>query len=512
MDLARDPGVALVSPGWIALEVVAAILAYELVRGFVVRRVRAAAGASAVAFVRRHRIRLESARFIDRVWIREALAQDARIESAVARIAADGVRSIRELRAQVDAYVEEIAPFFSLAAYYRLGPLLAKRVVNFCFELVFAPGAFEAQLAKVPPEAVRVYVINHRANMDPLVLAYGLLRHVPMSYAVGEWALVWPLHTLFRAFGSYFVRRGEKDPLYHAVLERFVQLLAGQGAVTGFFPEGGLSRDGALRKARIGLLDYIVGLRVDHPDQDIAFMPVGLNYDRVLEDRILLRDKDGKPRRPTIGERLLAIGWGFVWLPRLVVANLLRVATRSHRKFGYAAITFGEPLLLSQWPGGSGIHALPSEPRKAALEGLAEELLQRRVGRVVPATPVPIYATALLRDGPADDAAVRRRVREVLAELRGRGVNLALGRAFDDIRKKRDPSAGPAIHETFEAALIDDEEADQVASLAATLLEGRKVVRRVRGPSGIVHTPIAPDATDVLRYYANSIRHHWEPA
>ena len=33
----------------------------------------------------------------------------------------------------------------------------------------------------------------------PHILAYALLRHVPMSYAVGEWALVWPLHHLFRA-------------------------------------------------------------------------------------------------------------------------------------------------------------------------------------------------------------------------------------------------------------------------------------------------------------------------
>ena len=91
----------------------------------------------------------------------------------------------------------------------------------------------------MPEDAVRVYVINHRSNIDPLVIAYGLVRKVPMSYAVGEWALVWPLDHLFRSFGSYFVRRGEKDPLYHAVLERFVQLLAGHGAVTGFFIEGG---------------------------------------------------------------------------------------------------------------------------------------------------------------------------------------------------------------------------------------------------------------------------------
>lgn len=484
--------------------VVGAVLAYEVVRGAVVRRVRAAMARGAAGFVRRHRIQLESARFIDRVWIREALAQDVAIEAAVARIARTGERTVRQLRAQVDAYVEEIAPFFSLSAYYRLGSWLGRGVVNFCFELVIEPGAFEAQRAKVPDDAVRVYVINHRANMDPLILAYGLLRHVPMSYAVGEWALVWPLHTLFRAFGSYFVRRGEKDPLYHAVLERFVQLLAGQGAVTGFFPEGGLSRDGALRKARIGLLDYIVGLRVDHPDQDIAFMPVGLNYDRVLEDRILLQDKDGRRPRRSLGARLLSVARGLVWVPRLVIANLLRVATRSHQKFGYAALAFGEPLLLSDWPGGWELHQLPDEPRKAAMELLGHELLTRRIGQVVPATPVPIFATAWFRHGRD----VRVSVREVLAELRAKGVPLALGRAFDEVRRKRDDDGRANVHETFEAALIAAEEAEVVVDLATALLVRRGLVRR----EGTGWVGAAPDAEDVLRYYANAIRHHLERA
>lgn len=491
---------------WLPLQLLAAVLAYEVVRALVVRRVRGAFRASAVRFVRRHRIRLESARFIDRVWIREALAQDAHVEQVVAALARGGERTVRELRAQVDAYAEEIAPFFSLSAYYRLGASLGKRVLDFCFEIVPEPGGFERQLEKVPPDAVRVYVINHRANLDPMVLAYGLLRHVPMSYAVGEWALVWPLHTLFRSFGSYFVRRGEKDPLYHAVLERFVQLLAGHGAVTGFFPEGGLSRDGALRRPRVGLLDYIVGLRRDHPDREIAFMPVGLNYDRVLEDRILLRDKDGPPPRPTRAERLRNLLQGLVWVPRLVAANLLRVATRSHKKFGYAAIRFGEPLLLTHWPGGAGIHRLPDDERKAALEALADELLVRRIGAVVPATPVPIVCTALLRAGDPDEKALRARVRGVVAELRAGGARLALGAAFDEVRRKRE-DARPAIHEVFEQALVDDEEAERATTLATTLLVRRGVLKPVVTPTGPGFEPAAADARDLLAYYANSIRH-----
>ena len=214
---------------------------------------------------------------------------------------------MRELRRRADVYAEKIAPFFRMSAHYRLIAVFGRRLLDFLFELVVEPGGFEEQLTHVPEGAVRVYVMNHRATIDPLVIAYGLLRHVPMSYAVGEWALVWPLHTLFRAFGSHFVRRGESDPLYHAVLRRFVQLIAGHGAVTGFFIEGGLSRDGKLRRPRTGLLDSLIGLRHDDPDREIVFMPVGLNYDRAFEDLQRVQDqRAAHVASPSIHETFVA--------------------------------------------------------------------------------------------------------------------------------------------------------------------------------------------------------------
>ena len=44
--------------------------------------------------------------------------------------------------------------------------------------------------------------------------------------------------------------------MYHAVLERYVQLITRNGVTQGIFPEGGLTRDGKLRPPKIGLLDY----------------------------------------------------------------------------------------------------------------------------------------------------------------------------------------------------------------------------------------------------------------
>src|SRR5947207_15759272 len=83
---------------------------------------------------------------------------------------------------------------------------------------------------------------------------------VSISYAVGEWARAFPLEYIFKSFGSYFIRRRYREPLYHAVLERYVQLITRNGVTQGIFPEGGLTRDGALRPAKIGLLDYALGV------------------------------------------------------------------------------------------------------------------------------------------------------------------------------------------------------------------------------------------------------------
>src|SRR4029077_6242734 len=65
---------------------------------------------------------------------------------------------------------------------------------------------------------------------------------VAISYAVGEWARAFPLERMFKAFGAYFVRRKFREPLYHAVLERYVQLITREGVTQGIFLEGGLTR------------------------------------------------------------------------------------------------------------------------------------------------------------------------------------------------------------------------------------------------------------------------------
>ena len=175
--------------------------------------------------------------------------------------------------------------------------------------------------------------------MDYVLVSYLAAEKAALSYAVGEWARIWPLQTLIRAMGAYFVRRNSRDPLYRKVLERYVAMATQAGVTQAVFPEGGLSRDGRLRPPRLGILDYMVRSFDPGGERDIVFVPVGINYDRVFEDRSFLAELDPGASRPSAGK-------AFRNTLRFVLRNLWLLAGNRWHRFGYACVNFGSPISL----------------------------------------------------------------------------------------------------------------------------------------------------------------------
>src|SRR5206468_5179195 len=187
----------------------------------------------------------------------EWLFSDLGVRGAMPAAARAGERA-EDVRRRVEEYVDGIVPAFSLSAYFEVGLKLASAAVR---------GAYRPIVVKRPPdlprEATAVFVINHRSNFDYVLVGWALAQRVAISYAVGEWARIFPLDALFKAFGGFFVRRGFPDPLYHTVLRRYLQLITRRGVTQGIFPEGGLTRDGALRPPKVGLLDALLQLTAE---------------------------------------------------------------------------------------------------------------------------------------------------------------------------------------------------------------------------------------------------------
>src|SRR5437016_4735030 len=210
------------------------------------------------------------------------------IVEAIQHYARDHHVSTEEAMRQAKVYLREIVPKFNLLAYYTFGQPIARAIMYFLYRPVVERKPLADFNETAPKGSTVVYIINHRSNADYVLVAHMLFKFVSLSYAVGEWARVWPLNHLFKWFGGYFVRRRYREPLYHAVLSKFVQTITKHGVTQGIFIEGGLTRDGAFQKPKLGMLDYIVTAKRDPSfDAPLFIIPTSINYDRVLEDRNL---------------------------------------------------------------------------------------------------------------------------------------------------------------------------------------------------------------------------------
>jgi glycerol-3-phosphate O-acyltransferase len=332
--------------------------------------------------------------------------------------------------AEVRRYAREIVPTFNAYIYFRIGYSIARAVARFLYRVRLG-FADERTLAGVPPNTAVVFVMNHRSNMDYILVAFLAAERTALSYAVGEWARIWPLQQLIRSMGAYFVRRNSNSPIYRRVLERYVHMATEAGVAQAMYPEGGLSRDGRLREPKLGLFDYMLKSFDPTGTHDIVFVPVALNYDRVLEDRTLLRSLDREaPQHSAWFAAHTAFGF---WLGQLG----LMLRGRWFR-FGYACVNFGGLISARDWlanhagAAGGDLRGLGKEQRFEIVGCLARDVMAE-IARLVPVLPVSLIATVLLEaDRPLDELELKVRAFDLMAHFEGRGAKLYLPRSDRD--------------------------------------------------------------------------------
>jgi glycerol-3-phosphate O-acyltransferase len=346
-------------------------------------------------------------------------------------------------------YAREIVPSFSAFTYFSFAIRLTRLLVNSVYRVKTAP-TNDAVFDAIPKDATVVFVMNHRSNMDYVLVTYLAARDSALSYAVGEWARVWPLSWLIKSLGAYFIRRTARTALYRKVLARYVQMATAGGVNQAFYPEGGLSLTGAVRPPKMGLLSYLVEGYAPEDERDVVFVPVAINYDRILEDRVLIAAGQRGDRR--FGARISVVV-GFI------LRKLWQRLTFQETRFGTAAVTFGTPLSLRALGQPTEINALSVE-------------LMDRIEAAMPVLTVPLIAQAMLEKDVQTPDALRGAVEALLVRI---------------------PDENWAISKDDLAMEVDR---------AAKELADRGVIVLLDG----VWT-IGAGEQPVLEFYANSIRH-----
>lgn len=463
-------------PLWLVILLVATTLIALLdrlfmpsVRWFVRRRVNKAIDEVGA----RLRISLRPFQLTKRQVLLDRLVYDPDVIATMQTYAQDHGMPREVAQAQVVAYAREIVPAFNAYVYFRFGYWIAKKIARVLYTV--RVGFLDPRrLQDVGSGATVVFVMNHRSNMDYILVSYLVARSSALSYAVGEWARVWPLNTLVRAMGAFFVRRNSQDPLYRKVLERYIHMATDEGVCQAVFPEGGLSHDGFLRKPKLGVLDYMLRAYDVNRQRDIVFVPIGINYDRIIEDKSLLHRRDpGAPKRSR---------W-FVYRTFLQFwrKNMALSLEERRKRFGYASVNFGRPISLKVYctERSISLYTMERGERFAEIQKLAAELMER-VAEVVPILPTPLVSTVFLAAGEEalNDFEVKRRVHDLIHALQANGA---------PIRNSEIPK-------------------ERTIQRAIDMLRYRGMVIEEAG-----QYRLESSARDLVAFYANSIA-HWCPS
>ena len=388
----------------------------------------------------------------------DRLSHDPVIMEAIAKESAESGTPAEVLAEKAEKYAREIVPHFSAFAYFGFAARAARWLSQSLYR-VRVGMLDEEGMAKVGPDSTVVFVMNHRSNMDYVLVTYLASERSALSYAVGEWAQVWPLQGFIRSMGAYFIRRKSRNSLYRCVLARYVQMATEGGVAQAIFPEGGLSRDGHLGEAKLGLLSYIVKGFNPEGARDVVFVPVGLNYDRVLEDRVLLaaRGAKGKPKFDSGPMAVLRFIRHQIWLR----------ATGKYHRFGYACVSFGSPVSLK------GYLAAHDGALEEKIATLGDSLMDD-IGNVVPVLPVSLISSIMLDAGRLSKIGVKGAAHTRLQDYAARGVYSHIPR----------------------------EDEDYAVDVGLRILEMRHILTEEGGVYAVNEENRA-----VLEYYANAIAH-----
>ncbi len=323
---------------------------------------------------------------------------------------------------QAKAYAAEIVPTFNVLLYFRIGFWLARKFLRMYYWIDVGLSS-KHRYKDISKDSCVVMVSNHRSNFDPLLLIYLTSKTAPISYSAGEWALIAPFHQILHAIGFSIIRRNDSsNPLYKKILERYVFLATKNCIPQGVFIEGALSRDGFMQPLKLGLLNYVLKAYNQGSCKDIVFIPSALNYDRIPEDKTLVKhQKEGFNEKGPIYSLLAFLKFA------ATVASY--VVPRRHKPYGYACVNFGEPISFRQWQTKHNID-ISSQDKLQRREsvGAFGEYVASAIKSLLPVLPTSLLAVVLKTNGykPMSELALKTESTRIVELLMNRGLTVGL--------------------------------------------------------------------------------------
>jgi glycerol-3-phosphate O-acyltransferase len=339
--------------------------------------------------------------------VREKVLRDRTLRAALDALAAESGRSPAALAAEARRDLKEIASRYHPLFVRLMRPLLAG-LFRRIYKGVEVDEEGLERLRRAAADAPIVLCPSHKSYVDFLVLPVVLYDGgmTPPHVAAGINLAFWPFGAIARRGGAFFIRRKVKgDRIYTAVLRAYVKLLLRDRFPQEFYVEGGRSRTGKLLFPKTGLVSMEVDAWLDGAADDVLFVPIAIDYERIIEAGSYARELEGDEK------------------PKESLRGLLRAVKVLFHRYERVYVQFEEPISLrslaeqrlgprtaslavdAAWEGEASRSStnlrLPgaeggAEPAKRRLVQAVANRIAYGISRAVTITPVGLVSAALL--------------------------------------------------------------------------------------------------------------------
>lgn len=329
----------------------------------------------------RHRQSITGPVLKTRDELKELILRNERFQDFMRGYAQSHNNDMAKLHRKADAYLDEIAADYSTAFIQTLS-----MIFGWVWKTMFDGIALDMEgLNRVKSAATKaplVFVPCHKSHFDYLILSHLLFtNNMPCPHvAAGRNLAFWPVGTLFRKSGAFFVRRSfQGAKLYAHAFSEYVRMLIEQGFNIEFFIEGGRSRTGKMVLPKTGLLTILMDAYKNGGCHDLMFVPVYIGYDRLLEESAILKELEGS------GKKQESFG------------QLIRARKLLNKRHGRIYVQFDEPISLKDLVSKSGrsLQDMDQAEYQALGRNLAYRIINA-ISHISVVTPQALTACAIL--------------------------------------------------------------------------------------------------------------------
>jgi glycerol-3-phosphate O-acyltransferase len=281
-------------------------------------------------------------------------------------------QSEKKLRVKAYKFFKEIAADFSIVTIKWFNA-----AVVVMFKKIFDGIYYNIDDLKRVREAAQrgslILVPCHKSHIDYLIISSIFYQNkiIPPHIVAGANMFFFPMGPIFRRSGAFSMRRSFRGlKLYPTIFKQYIKTLINEGYSIEFFIEGTRARSGKLGSPKMGILKYLVNAIEEGYNKDLIFIPITINYDRILEESSYHMELKGKEKQAES------------------TSTFVKSRKLLKRKYGKVYLSFNKPVSFMEY-----------RNTVAAGEDVTSSIavhIIRRISEIIMATPFSVTSAAML--------------------------------------------------------------------------------------------------------------------